>query len=75
MSGQVARASEAEVLAYESAAEMMLSIAEVCVDLEPEAREAAGAVEFLRWYLDKSHSERMGRDAGDKAGASGRTLQ
>jgi hypothetical protein len=75
MSGQMAVASDAEVLAYDSAAEMMLSIAELCVEYEPGAPEAAGAVAFLRWYLGKSHSERMGDAAGEMAGASGRTLQ
>lgn len=75
MTAQKAFVSESEVRAYECAAEMMLSIAQVCAELEPDAQEAAGAVAFLRWFLDKAHSERMGGAAGDKAGAMGRTLQ
>ena len=75
MSAQKLVVSDSEARVYEHAAEMMLSIAEVCAELEPDAKEAEGAVAFLRWFIEKAHSERMGAQAGDKAGARGRTLQ
>ena len=74
MSGEYMRSTPAEMVEAIASCQQALDIARVCdqMDWHPDA---SGAVRFLEEFIAKAHLEQMGAQAGDKAGASGRTLQ
>nr|WP_315479100.1 hypothetical protein [uncultured Rhodoferax sp.] len=74
MSGEYMRASPAEMVEAIASCQRALDIARVCDQMELHP-DASGAVRFLEAFMSKAHLEQMGAQAGDKAGASGRTLQ
>lgn len=72
MSGQYMRASPEDVDDSIVACLKALYIARACDQLEVHP-DASGAIRFLEAFID--NLEQIGGASGDKAGASGRTLQ